>query len=138
LIVSISNFGPRASGGVHLLQAAACVALREIEGAPRLTTELAKVFLSVALRPNLTMAELASALYLEQSVCSRRVGALASYRGEGHGLLTAIEDPRDRRRKIIELTAKGQRIADEVLTRVQAAQQVSAEMPQAATASPAQ
>ena len=94
---------------------ASCAALREHEGAPRLSTELAKVFLLVALRPNLTMAELASALYMEQSVCSRRVAALASYGGKGHDLITTTEDPKDRRRKIIELTARGRRIAEDCL-----------------------
>lgn len=67
--------------------------------------------LAVALEPGLTMATLGERVGMSQSSCSRNVMALSDWsrhRVPGLGLVEARDDPRERRRKIVNLTAKGE------------------------------
>jgi len=70
----------------------------------------ADVLLAIARRPGLTMAELAEEVDLAQSSCSRNVAALSKYHRLGKpglGLVEAVIDPREPRRRAIFLTQKG-------------------------------
>lgn len=88
-------------------------AVREIDEVIPIQT--VQVLLSIALRPGLTMQELGDMTGLSQSSCSRNVAALGEWHRfgkEGYNLVEAVEDPRERRRKIMYLTHKGrQRVA---------------------------
>ena len=91
-------------------------ALREID--PYLPTQTAECLLVVANRPGLAMAELANETGLAQSSCSRNVAALSKWHRlgkEGYDLVEAVDDPRERRRKIIFLTLKGQKLVQKVM-----------------------
>lgn len=70
----------------------------------------ADVLLTIARRPGLTMAELSEETNLAQSSCSRNVAALSDYHrlgSPGLGLVEAVIDPRNPRRRMMFLTAKG-------------------------------
>lgn len=70
----------------------------------------ADVLLTIARRPGLTMAELAEEVDLAQSSCSRNVAALSDYHRLGKpglGLVEAVIDPRNPRRRLMYLTQKG-------------------------------
>ncbi|TWG60756.1 helix-turn-helix domain-containing protein [Aminobacter sp. J44] len=72
--------------------------------------QMADVLLAIARRPGLTMAELAEEVDLAQSSCSRNVAALSEYHRLGKpglGLVEAVIDPREPRRRAIFLTQKG-------------------------------
>lgn len=72
-------------------------------------------YLAVARQPGITMAALSEAVGMSQASTSRNVSALSKWHRLGHpgfDLVEAVEDPRERRRKIMYLTAKGrQRMA---------------------------
>lgn len=71
------------------------------------------VLLKVAKHPvPIKMADIAEELGLSQSTVSRNVAYLGDWnrhKTKGHGLLEAYEDPMERRRKLVRLTAKGKR-----------------------------
>jgi len=71
------------------------------------------VLLKVAKHPvPIKMSEIATELGLSQSTVSRNVAFLGDWnrrKEEGHKLLEAYEDPMERRRKLVRLTAKGKR-----------------------------
>lgn len=71
------------------------------------------VLLKVAKHPvPIKMAEIAEELGLSQSTVSRNVAYLGDWnrrKEAGHKLLEAYEDPAERRRKLVRLTAKGRR-----------------------------
>lgn len=71
------------------------------------------VLLKVAKHPvPIKMSEIATELGLSQSTVSRNVAYLGDWnrrKEEGHKLLEAYEDPMERRRKLVRLTAKGKR-----------------------------
>ncbi len=71
------------------------------------------VILKVAKHPvPIKMAEIAEELGLSQSTVSRNVAYLGDWnrhKTKGHGMLEAYEDPMERRRKLVRLTAKGKR-----------------------------
>jgi DNA-binding MarR family transcriptional regulator len=71
------------------------------------------VLLKVAKHPvPIKMAEIAEELGLSQSTVSRNVAYLGDWnrhKEKGHQLLEAFEDPMERRRKLVRLTAKGKR-----------------------------
>jgi DNA-binding MarR family transcriptional regulator len=72
------------------------------------------VLLKVAKHPvPIKMSEIATELGLSQSTVSRNVAYLGDWnrrKEEGHKLLEAYEDPMERRRKLVRLTAKGKRV----------------------------
>ena len=71
------------------------------------------VLLKVAKHPvPIRMADIAAELGLSQSTISRNVAYLGDWNRHkevGHKLLEAYEDPMERRRKLVKLTAKGRR-----------------------------
>jgi DNA-binding MarR family transcriptional regulator len=84
-------------------------AFRELD--PDMPIQYALSFLTIARNPGLSIRELSERLGIAQSSASRNVAALSawhSFRKPGHGLVEANEDPRERRRKIVSLTAKGE------------------------------
>lgn len=84
---------------------------REIDG--EMQAQAIAVLLKVAKNPlPLKMAEIAEELGLSQSTISRNVAYLGDWnrrKEAGHKLLEAYEDPAERRRKLVRLTAKGKR-----------------------------
>ena len=76
--------------------------------------QMASVFLRVTMQPGITIKELMTLEDISQSSASRNVAALSDWnraRKAGHGLIQAVEDPYERRRKIVTLTPKGKRVA---------------------------
>jgi DNA-binding MarR family transcriptional regulator len=76
--------------------------------------QMASVFLRVAMQPGITIKELMTLEDISQSSASRNVAALSDWNRAhkpGHGLIKAVEDPYERRRKIVDLTPKGKRVA---------------------------
>jgi ATP-dependent exoDNAse (exonuclease V) alpha subunit len=74
-------------------------------------------FLLVAQNPGIKVGELVTRLDIAQSSTSRNVAYLSKWRAyqeEGHDLIEAVEDPRDRRTKTVNLTAKGRRLAEKL------------------------
>lgn len=85
----------------------------------QMPAQMIATFLTVAIQPGITMSELAQRLGLAQSSCSRNVAALGEWHRfgkAGYNLVEAIEDPRERRRKIMFLTIKGRNIAAQLLS----------------------
>jgi len=84
---------------------------REIDG--EMQAQAMAVLLKVAKsRLPLRMADIAEELGLSQSTISRNVAYLGDWnrrREAGHKLVEAYEDPAERRRKLVRLTAKGRR-----------------------------
>jgi DNA-binding MarR family transcriptional regulator len=82
---------------------------------PEIQTQTVAVFLVVAKNPKpIKMQDIANELGLAQSSVSRNVAWLGSWsrhRKKGQELLEAYEDPMERRRKLVRLTAKGSRFA---------------------------
>jgi DNA-binding MarR family transcriptional regulator len=79
----------------------------------------AMTLLAVALRPGLTMEQLGRDVGMSQASCSRNVAALSKWHRlgkPGADYIEAIEDPRERRRKIMYLTAKGKHTMAEALS----------------------
>ena len=74
--------------------------------------------LKVAKHPvPIKMAEIAEELGLSQSTVSRNVAYLGDWnrhKTKGHQLVEAFEDPMERRRKLVRLTAKGKRFVNEL------------------------
>ncbi|HYD98556.1 MAG TPA: MarR family winged helix-turn-helix transcriptional regulator [Alphaproteobacteria bacterium] len=80
---------------------------------PDMPIQYALSFLTLAQGENLSIRELAERLGIAQSSASRNVAALSewhSFAKPGHHLVVAREDPRERRRKIVSLTAKGEHL----------------------------
>ena len=87
---------------------------------PEIQAQSVAVFLTVANHPHpMKMADIGNRLSLAHSSVSRNVAYLGSvnrHHKKGHGLLDAYEDPTERRRKLVKLTAKGQRFFQRVST----------------------
>lgn len=82
--------------------------------------QTAQTFIAVAMQPGITMKELSEKVGISQASCSRNVSALSRthrLNKPGMDLIVAAEDPMERRRKIVKLTPKGQRLA-EALTKL--------------------
>lgn len=82
---------------------------RELD--PDMPIQYALSFLTLARNPGLSIRDLSERLGIAQSSASRNVAALSewhSFRKPGHDLIQAKEDPRERRRKIVTLTRKGE------------------------------
>ena len=78
----------------------------------------AVVFLVIANSPRITMEKIAKTLNIGNSSVSRNVSALSHWGwGKQPGLdwVSTEDDPEERRRKIIELTPKGQRVLTALL-----------------------
>lgn len=85
---------------------------------PDMPTQLAATFLTIANEEGVTMKTIGDRLGISQSSCSRHVSILSkrySIDKLGHDLVYAIEDPAERRRKIVFLTPKGKRVAESLL-----------------------
>jgi len=85
---------------------------------PDMPIQMAAAFLVVANNEGVTMKELGDKLGISQSSCSRNVAALSKVHRlnkPGHDLVYAIEDPAERRRKIVFLTPKGKRVAESIV-----------------------
>ncbi|MDX0260538.1 winged helix DNA-binding protein [Sinorhizobium meliloti] len=86
---------------------------------PEMQAQAIVLFLTVVSRPGITMKELIQATGLASSSVSRNVSAFSERHrnGEpGHNLLRSYEDPADRRTKRIELTPKGRRVYETLIT----------------------
>lgn len=80
---------------------------------PDMPIQYALSFLTIAQNEGLSMGDLAQRLGIAQSSASRNIAALSrwhSFGKEGHDLVEALEDPRERRRKIVSLTPRGHRL----------------------------
>jgi DNA-binding MarR family transcriptional regulator len=80
---------------------------------PDMPIQYALSFLTIAQNEGLSMGDLAQRLGIAQSSASRNIAALSrwhSFGKAGHDLVEALEDPRERRRKIVSLTAKGHQL----------------------------
>jgi DNA-binding MarR family transcriptional regulator len=110
--------GPSAPPGRN---AEIATAIRLLEAFRRLDPDLpiqyALSFLTIAENEGLSMRDLSERLGIAQSSASRNVAALSewhSFGKPGHDLVEAREDPRERRRKIITLTRKGEALIREL------------------------
>jgi len=77
---------------------------------PDMPIQYALSFLTIAQNEGLSMGDLAQRLGIAQSSASRNIAALSrwhSFGKDGHNLVEAREDPRERRRKIVSLTPRG-------------------------------
>jgi DNA-binding MarR family transcriptional regulator len=86
---------------------------------PVMPIQMFQTLLAVARQSGITMNELGEILKTSQASCSRNVAALSKWHkfGEpGLDLIEAVEDPVERRRKIIFLTPKGRARVREVLS----------------------
>ena len=84
---------------------------------PDLPIQYALSFMTVAQNEGISIGELADRLGIAQSSASRNVAALSrwhSFGKAGFDLVSAQEDPRERRRKIVALTDKGRAFLDEL------------------------
>ena len=109
--------GALVKGGVEGLDglAAAIEAFRELD--QEMPAQTILTFLLVAQNPGIKVGELVERLGIAQSSTSRNVAYLSKWRAfeeEGHDLIEAVEDPRDRRTKTVNLTAKGKRLAEKL------------------------
>lgn len=72
------------------------------------------VFLWSAIQPGITQKDLAERVEIAQSETSRIVTLFSNINGNGYGLLRSEEDPHERRRKIVHLTPKGERVVEKI------------------------
>jgi DNA-binding MarR family transcriptional regulator len=86
---------------------------------PVMPIQMLQTFLAVARQPGISMQQLGEILRTSQASCSRNVAALGRWHkfGEpGLDLVEAVEDPVERRRKIMFLTPKGCTRVQEMLS----------------------
>ena len=101
---------------IHRLMAAIEIARAED---PVMPIQMLQTFLAVARQPGITMQQLGEILQTSQASCSRNVAALGKWHkfGEpGLDLVEAVEDPVERRRKIMFLTPNGRARVQEILS----------------------
>lgn len=82
---------------------------------PDLPIQYALSFMTIAQNEGISIGELAERLGIAQSSASRNVAALSrwhSFGKAGLDLVSAQEDPRERRRKVVALTDKGRAFLD--------------------------
>lgn len=80
---------------------------------PEMQAHTINIFLTVCMRPSITMKELCTILGVSQATMSRNIAAMGKVHRlnrPGYDLLIATEDPVERRRKIVNLTPRGMRI----------------------------
>ena len=108
-----------ASGAVNLKAAMflerALIRFRDLH--PDVTAQQILFFLAVAIAPGISQNELHERTGICDSTASR-TAALLTHLGNRHtpglDLVRMEEDPNDRRRKTLELTAKGRRLMNDV------------------------
>lgn len=92
----------------------ACIEeMRKID--PEMQAHTINIFVMVCLNPGITMKDLGERLGVSQATMSRNIAALGKVHRlnrPGYDLLQAEEDPVERRRKIVNLTAKGKRVKE--------------------------
>jgi len=97
-------------------------AIREMRKSdPWMGVQTVEVFLAIALKPGLTMKEIAEVTGLAQSSCSRNVALLSKYhrlKKAGADLVETYEDPAERRRKIVFLNERGIEKARQIISHV--------------------
>ena len=76
-----------------------------------------RCFLRVALAPKegVSMQQIIEDLDIAQSTLSRNIAMLSKFnrhKVSGHGFVESFEDPMERRRKLVKLTSKGQKVAN--------------------------
>jgi DNA-binding MarR family transcriptional regulator len=84
---------------------------------PDMPIQYALSFLTIARNEGMSMGDLAQKLGIAQSSASRNIAALSrwhSFGKPGHDLVEAHEDPRERRRKLVRLTARGHALIAEL------------------------
>lgn len=84
---------------------------------PDITAQQILFLLAIATSPGITQRELYQWVGSNDSVASRTISLLTDYGNRhtpGLDLVRMEEDPNDRRRKTLELTAKGRRLMDDV------------------------
>ncbi|MCK1531164.1 winged helix-turn-helix transcriptional regulator [Bradyrhizobium sp. 182] len=89
--------------------------------APLLPMQTATCLLIIAREPGITMQRLAKKAGLAQSSCSRNVAMLSRWEAFGKpglDLVETCEDPRERRRKVIYLTAKGRTKVQSIVSKL--------------------
>lgn len=94
---------------------AAVELLRELE--PNMEAQVMAALLHIMLKPDITMSELAEKTGASQSAASRHVATLSPVRAlnkPGFGLVESYDDPSDRRVKRVNLTKKGERLAEQL------------------------
>ena len=85
---------------------------------PEMQAHTINIFLTVCTLPNITMKDLGIRLGVSQATMSRNVAALSKVHRlnrPGLDLIEATEDPLERRRKIVNLTPKGERVKQALL-----------------------
>lgn len=83
--------------------------------------QMAHCLLQVALNPGCTMRMIEQSTGLSQSSVSRNIQTLGEWHRDkkpGYGLVEAVEDPNDTRRKVAFLTPKGRRLMSDLLTAI--------------------
>jgi DNA-binding MarR family transcriptional regulator len=101
---------------------------------PDMPIQYALSFLTIAEHEGLSMGDLAQRLGIAQSSASRNIAALSrwhSFGKAGHDLVEAMEDPRERRRKIVSLTQAGNRLVAAIRALVSGAVPMPAAAPAA-------
>jgi len=91
--------------------------MRKID--PEMQAHTINIFLMVCMNPGITMKDLGNQLGLSQATMSRNIAALGKVHRlnrPGYDLVQAEEDPVERRRKIVNLTAKGKRVQESLLS----------------------
>lgn len=92
----------------------ACIEeMRKID--PEMQAHTINIFVMVCMNPGITMKDLGNRLGVSQATMSRNIAALGKVHRlnrPGYDLLQAEEDPVERRRKVVNLTAKGKRVKE--------------------------
>jgi DNA-binding MarR family transcriptional regulator len=114
--MSISNLTPNQQ--LKLIQTL-LKEFREID--PWMGVQTAETFIVIAMRPGVSMSEVSEDTGLAQSSCSRNVALLSKWHRlgkPGANLVEAVEDPRERRRKIMYLNPRGIAKVRSILSRI--------------------
>jgi DNA-binding MarR family transcriptional regulator len=91
---------------------------------PEMQLQTLVALLTTAAEPGITMKDLSQLRGISQSAMSRNVDTLGQgfqRDGKGLGLLIAREDPTERRRKVLQLTPKGERLMGDLTDKLRAA-----------------
>lgn len=90
---------------------------------PGMPTQYVSTFVSIALSPGALASDIADQNKMSESAISRHIRDLSDviHKGKpGYNLIEQRDDPMDRRRKQLHLTAKGQRLVGRLLVIMEA------------------